>query len=47
MLANKAIMEKMAADRELEQQEKYLLAKRIEYEEMKHHQKLERFKDSR
>lgn len=47
MLANKAIMDKMAADRELEQQEKYLLAKRIQYDEMKHQQKLERFKDSR
>ena len=43
-LANKAIMEKMATDREMEQREKYLLNKQIQYAENIHREKLERFK---
>ncbi|KAL7515314.1 hypothetical protein ACHAXN_012779 [Cyclotella atomus] len=41
MLANKAIMEKMARDRDAEKSEKFLLKKDIEYAERLHRQKLE------
>ena len=45
--ANKAIMEKMARDREMEQREKYLLNKQIQFEEKIHQERLERFKRTR
>jgi hypothetical protein len=44
MLANKAIMEKRAKDREMEQQEKFLLNKQIQYAERVHRQKLEGYR---
>lgn len=33
MMANKAIVEKLAKDREMQKQEKFLLAKQIQYQE--------------
>eukprot|EP00804_Cyclotella_cryptica_P023472 CCRYP_012132-RA/>CCRYP_012132-RA protein AED:0.30 eAED:0.30 QI:0/-1/0/1/-1/1/1/0/464 len=47
MRVNKAIMEKMAKDRETEQQEKFLLSKKIQYAEMVHQRKLEEYKAAR